>query len=314
MSLVNQTCWVVGGVGVVGRGITRGLLQAGANVIVNSRSEVRLDKLRESLDNPSNLYLVHGSLLPGRASKTVADTLTELPLHHVVAHGAVRWWARPSTGSFENHYEYKAGCDESFSLNIQPNQRLLDYRPEEFVSSSAQLASLHFSAAQQLIPRIQFFSSYSGKDQCSPSYTFVTGDGSGKPGGGRTAMAEINSHHVWGLSAALRSEHSSSVSKTDSSNTNNSNVIVNCREVRLGIPTDDFDNSPTGSDRSPESSPLSEEIGNLCAGLVASSSRTDDNGRLVHIQSRKQMDQLLEEYKVEFDANKNPLPHYYCES
>ena len=30
MSLLNQTAWVVGGVGVVGRGITRGLLQAGA--------------------------------------------------------------------------------------------------------------------------------------------------------------------------------------------------------------------------------------------------------------------------------------------
>jgi len=319
MSLVNQTCWVVGGVGVVGRGITRGLLQSGANVIVNSRSEERLDKLRESLGNPSNLYLVRGSLLPGRASKTVADALRDLPVHHVVAHGAVRWWARNTAGTFKNHYEYKTRCDETYSLNIQPNQRLLDYRPEEFINSSAQLASLHFSAAQELIPRIQFFSSHSGKDQSSASYTFVTGDGSGKPGGGNTAMADINSHHVWGLSAALRNE------LTGSSSTDGSNVMVNCREIRLGVPAhdiidptadaaSDLSSSSSSSPSSSKLSPLSEEIGYLCAGLASSASRTDDKGRLIHIQSRKQMDQLLEEYKVDFDINMNPLPHYYCES
>ena len=98
MSLINQTVWVVGGVGVVGRGITRGLLQAGATVIVNSRSEERLDKIQASLGNPERLMLVHGSLLPGQASKTVADALDKTALNHVVAHGAVRWWAKPTAG------------------------------------------------------------------------------------------------------------------------------------------------------------------------------------------------------------------------
>mmetsp|Transcript_17008 Transcript_17008/g.16421 ORF Transcript_17008/g.16421 Transcript_17008/m.16421 type:complete len:298 (-) Transcript_17008:453-1346(-) len=297
MSLTNQTCWVVGGVGVVGRVITRGLLQAGASVIVNSRSEERLEKLKDSLGNPSGLITVHGSLLPGRASRTVADALLSAPLNHVVAHGAVRWWARPTAGSYE-FYEYKAGCDETFSLNIKPSQRILDYSPEDFVVSSAQLASLHFSAAQELIPRIQFFSSIGPS-----SYTFVTGDGSGKPGGGRTAMGEINSHHVWGLSAGLRNELSNTAIQP-------SNARVNCREIRLDVPT----HSDEDDSQVPKERPLSEDIGILCAGLASSASRSDDNGRLMHIQSREQMEQLLTEYDVQSDANMDPLPPSYGEA
>ena len=292
MSLVNQTCWVVGGVGVVGRGITRGLLQAGASVIVNSRSEKRLENLSVSLGNPPGLITVHGSLLPGRASKTVADTLASVNyLNHVVAHGAVRWWARPSGGSFE-FYEFRQGCDETFSLNIKPSQRILDYSVDEFVTSSAQLASLHFSAAQELIPRL------SQSSHLPSSYTFVTGDGSGKPGGGRTSMGEINSHHVWGLSAALRNE----CSKMDHMN-------VNCREIRVSAPIDPIKEEANMT----QESPLSEDIGILCAGLASSVSTTnDDTGRLINITSRDEMKKLLKEYEIEFDENRSSLPHYYC--
>ncbi len=45
MTLVNQTCWVVGGVGVIGRGIARSFLQAGATVILNSSDESRLNQI-----------------------------------------------------------------------------------------------------------------------------------------------------------------------------------------------------------------------------------------------------------------------------
>jgi NAD(P)-dependent dehydrogenase (short-subunit alcohol dehydrogenase family) len=91
MSLVGQTVWVVGGVGVVGRGICRGLLKAGATVIVNSRSAERLDRVSADLGHPQRLVTVHGSLLPGYAQKTVSETLSaQNQLHHVVAHGAVR--------------------------------------------------------------------------------------------------------------------------------------------------------------------------------------------------------------------------------
>jgi NAD(P)-dependent dehydrogenase (short-subunit alcohol dehydrogenase family) len=287
MSLLNQTCWIVGGVGVVGRGITRGLLQAGATVIVNSRSEERLETLKETLGQPRRLITVHGSLLPGQASRTVAETLANQQLHHVVAHGAVRWWARPTAGTYE-YYEYRAGCDETYSLNIKANQSLLSMNPEEFVPASAQLASLHLSAAQQLIPKLATGAS---------TYTFVTGDGSGKPGGERTVMGEINSHHVWGLSAALRHE------------LNGSNV--NCREIRVGLPVHADADSSTRDAK--HRRPLSEMVGDLCAGLAAQASKTGDKGRLIKLDDFSTLNDVLVEYNVAPDASVGELPHYDCD-
>ena len=213
MSLANQTCWVVGGVGVIGRGITRGLLKAGATVIVNSRSDERLARLSKDLGHPERLLTIHGSLLPGYASKTVRQTLDAMPLNHVIAHGAVRYW-----GNFGTNDRSR---DESHM--IQGGQRgsfLQSMTPEEFVGPASQLASLHFSAAQELIPRIQFSNGPS-------SYTFVTGDAGGHPEGKRSAFGEINTHHMWGLSAALRNEP---LEKD-----------VNCRELRVRLPV----NRPT---------------------------------------------------------------------
>ena len=207
MSLVNQTCWVVGGVGVIGRGITRGLLKAGATVIVNSRSEERLNRVAEDLGHPDRLITIKGSLLPGYASKTVRQTLDAIPLDHVVAHGAVRYWGNFGTNDRR---------DESHM--IQGGQRgsfLQSMTPEDFVGPASQLASLHFSAAQELIPRIQFSNGPS-------SYTFVTGDAGGHPNGKRSALGEINTHHIWGLAAAMRNER---LEKD-----------VNCREIRVRLP------------------------------------------------------------------------------
>jgi len=140
MSLVNQTCWVVGGVGAIGRGISRGLLKAGATVIVNSRSEERLTRFSEDLGHPDRLITIKGSLLPGYASKTVGQTLDAMPLDHVVAHGAVRYWGNFGTNNRR---------DESHM--IQGDHRgsfLQSMTPEDFVGPASQLASLHFSAAQ----------------------------------------------------------------------------------------------------------------------------------------------------------------------
>ena len=207
MSLANQTCWVVGGVGVIGRGITRGLLKAGATVIVNSRSQERLTRFSEDLGHPDRLITINGSLLPGYAGKTVRQTLDAMPLDHVVAHGAVRYW-----GSFGTNDRR----DESHMIQGAQNGTFLQsMTPEDFVGPASQLASLHFSAAQQLIPRIQFSNGHS-------SYTFVTGDAGGHPQGKRSALGEINTHHVWGLAAALRNERL----ERD----------VNCREIRVRLP------------------------------------------------------------------------------
>ena len=92
MSLANKTCWVVGGVGVIGRAISRSLLGSGATVIVNSREEERLDRLASDLGNPEKLITVHGSLLPGKSDDTIKKALgmSSGSLNHVVAHGAVR--------------------------------------------------------------------------------------------------------------------------------------------------------------------------------------------------------------------------------
>lgn len=301
MPLANQTCWVVGGVGVVGRGITRGLLKAGATVIVNSRSEDRLERLVEDLDNPDRLVCVHGSLQPGKAEPTVADAMkqTQQQLHHVYAHGAVRWWA--GTGRFENKYvyqEYHPSCDETFALNINPSQRLLDMTPTEFMSSSAQLAALHFSAAQQLIPKL--LKSDGGRSQTS-TYTFVTGEG-GKSNERTTTIGQINSQHVWGLAAALRKEMSSSSS---------ANETVMCREIRIGAPIQPSEERWDATRR-----PLSEGIGDLCAALAATASaswKREENGRLLKIDDMDQLECLLEEYAIDVDSNVGSLPQCLCD-
>jgi len=261
MSLANQVCWVVGGVGVIGQGITRALLKAGGTVIVNSRSKGRLERLSNDLDNPERLITVHGSLLPGYAAKTVQETLSALPLNHVVAHGSVRYWGK------------KSGTDETHSIMPSNREGLLQMSTEDFSLSASHLASLHFSAAQELIPRIQFSNNVS-------SYTFVTGDGGGHPEGRRSAFSEINAHHVWGLSAALRGE---------------SLEGVNCREIRVRLPV----NRPLEERKEePRIRPLSEEIGTLCAGVAANAFARDDVGKLIEVSDEEMLETLITQYST----------------
>ena len=84
-SLEGKVCWVVGGVDTVGRNLVRGLLDAGAMVVVNSRTASRLEHLAETLGQPDRLATVHGSLLPEKADKTISDVmnLTAQRLDHV---------------------------------------------------------------------------------------------------------------------------------------------------------------------------------------------------------------------------------------
>lgn len=303
MSLVGKTAWVVGGVGIVGRGITRGLLQAGATVIVNSRSEERLESLKESLDHPERLKAYVGSLLPHQAAETVRKVMKEHSdtLHHVVSHGAVRWWARPSSTSGPS-------CDESYSLpQMRPTQKLLDQSPNDFLHNSAQLASLHFSALQQLVPFLQ--------EHYSSSLTFVTGDGSHHPNGKRSSLGEINSHHMWGLSAALRQEMTTSPPQSTGNNSNDNNNAKNTynvtvREVRVGgvlpVVQDNNNNSQEGSLPN-----VSEYIGDLCAGLAAAPHR--DAGKLLNLERLEDLQEWLDLYNVNVDERVGPLPSYMCE-
>jgi NAD(P)-dependent dehydrogenase (short-subunit alcohol dehydrogenase family) len=264
MSLINKICWVVGGVGPIGRGITRSLLSAGATVIVNSRESSRLEKISKDLNHPDKLVLVHGSLLPGQAQTTVDQVLTEnnLPLHHVVAHGAVRYWTKE-----------RGGGDETFLLD---ERRLLDMDMDEFLNASCQLSRLHFSAAKTLLPRLEGLSDQTGLDS---SYTFVTGNGGGHVSGMKLGAGEINSYHIWGLSKALRGELQ--------------NSSVACREIRVNLPI----NRPTEERcNEPRERPLSEDLGDLCAGIALHCKELD--GQLIDINSQNALKKNLIKFKA----------------
>lgn len=249
---------------MIGRSIAAEFLRAGATVILNSRSEERLIRVSEDLGNPDKLVAVHGSLLPGYAAKTVGRALSAGSLDHVVAHGAVRYWGSKSNGGF----------DETHSLLSSGGRRILDMDVEEFALSSSHLASLHFSAAQQLLPRIRF-------SDADSSYTFVTGHGGGHPGGKRSALGELNAHHVWGLSAALRGER---VTGDDN---------VNIREVRISL---DVNRPPEEREAEPRERPLSTDIGALCTGLACNVRGVGDAGDLIEVPDHKAMESLLWRY------------------
>ena len=203
VSLEGKVCWVVGGVDTVsggvqssfhdavaeirsvdstqvGRNLVRGLLDAGAMVVVNSRTASRLEHLAEILGQPDRLATVHGSLLPEKADKTISDVmnLTAQRLDHVVAHAGVRWWAG------------RGKCDET---NTLAKDRLFTINDEDFPQKACQLAALQFSAARRLLPRL---------DE-NGSYTFVVGDGADDK---RSALGAINLRACQGIAAACRHE------------------------------------------------------------------------------------------------------------
>jgi NAD(P)-dependent dehydrogenase (short-subunit alcohol dehydrogenase family) len=319
MSLAGQTVWVVGGVGVVGRGIARGLLQAGATVIVNSRAPERLERIQEDLKSAEHkLVAVEGSMrTPTLAMETVEGAIAhpsvkEGTIDHVVAHGAVRYWST-----------IQEGCDETFSLT-KPKTNFLNQTMEEFVHNSSTLASVHYVAAQILIPHIATTAATKKDPQQIATYTFCTGDGGGHPSSLRTSMGELNSHHVWGLSAALRRE-------LNNTNNNNNNLASNVwvRELRVGLQV----NRPLDvREADPRRRPLSEDIGDLLAGMIvtapqyslssfrggggssssSSFERTyaqESNG-LIKMDTRAEMERLLKEYHADHDKNLGPLPSF----
>lgn len=197
-----------------------------------------------------------------------------VPLHHVVAHGVVRYRNNHRGNDHDHGHD-----DETYSLDSR--RRLLDMNEEEFRNASGQLASLHFSAARALLPRLEGLSESMGEDT---SYTFVTGDGSGHPSSSaRSAVGDLNAYHVWGLSEALRSELKGQSSK------------VVCREIRVGIPV----NRPKEErlrDPRARKKPISGDIGDLCAGLLCSGGEMD--GGLLEMNSEERLEAYLQKFEV----------------
>lgn len=264
LPLANQTCWVVGGVGVVGRGIAKSLLRSGATVIVNSRSTERLRRFAAGVEGESpglsdQLVTVQGSLLPGYAQKTAEETLGATPLNHVVAHGALRLGA--------------SGYSDESHLLSDSSGGLLGLDPSaEFVPAASRLASLHYSAASALIPRVQFASSGGG---VPGTYTFVTGKGS-HPTKRTPPIAEINEYQMWGLASALRHQ------RLD---------LVNVRELRVKLGV----NRPSEvRDLHPREVPLSVQVGDICAGLA--SQPDEDPCQLLEVTDDAVLASLLTKY------------------
>ena len=232
LPLQGQIAWVVGGAGVVGSGIARGLLNAGAAVIVNSRHPDRLKALSEELGHPTQLVTLNSSMMPGTVEETVAMAMeiTGNRLDHVIAHSAVRWWASD------------AG-DETSTLSFRGS--LLHVPPAEYGSMSSHLGSLHYAAAHHLTPLLR----------PGGSFTFVTSSADAA-WGPRSALAQINAHGVMGLAAAMRSEAIDGDWK------------FHVGELRLG--RDMRVNRPKAERESePRERPLSHDIGEVVTGFVS---------------------------------------------
>jgi len=253
--LTGQIAWVIGGAGVIGRGICRGLLQAGATVIVNSGSQSRLDRLYQDLGCPQKLIGIQGSMRPAGADAVVKDVMemTNSCLNHVVAHSGVRWWASSQRGgSLELENELGMG---------KPTSDLFLDRTE-FLERASLLPALHYTAAQLLLPHLE--------NSPGSSYTFVTG-GVGQQ---RSIEAQVNAHGVWGLAAALREQYASSP--------------VRVAEVRVNLR---IDRPAHERALDPRERPLSADLGEVCAGLASSPSGEASGlhslGTMEHVETLK---------------------------
>lgn len=95
-TLDGKTVLVLGGAGEVGEGIVRGLLEAGARVVVPSRSDERLRGLRQRLGSPANLLPVLGDVgRPQGLAALVQRLEQECPPLDAAIASLGGWWQGP---------------------------------------------------------------------------------------------------------------------------------------------------------------------------------------------------------------------------
>mmetsp|Transcript_64928 Transcript_64928/g.120850 ORF Transcript_64928/g.120850 Transcript_64928/m.120850 type:complete len:313 (-) Transcript_64928:105-1043(-) len=231
-NLDGSVAWVVGGAGVIGRGICRGLLRAGATVILSSRKPEKLAKIEGELGYPPGLITLEGTMLPEGIETLVKRViehpeLNGRPIRHVVAHNGVRWWA---TGG--DH-------DETSLMSTTNSMALLNMDTTMFSSYGMRLPSLHHSAAQHLMPLLMKVP--------DASYTFVTG-GAGLR---RGPIDQVNTQCIWGLIEALREELRG--------------CPVTLQELRVSL---EINRLAKERELDPRPTPLSHDIGDICAGMA----------------------------------------------
>lgn len=273
MSLVNSVAWVVGGKGVIGRNLCRGLLEAGATVIISSRNEERLQRLSDDLNHPSNLVAIKGSLLDGKAEELVREAMGMVgqELNHVVAHGGVRWWS-PKFAN-ENH------------RSIFHREAILDLKQEDFFRQSIQVAAAHHTIAQHLVPRLRASVSL-------PTYTFVTGNQPHVVGGSVQPMAYLNAASLSSFAQALKMELAKESPRP-----------IPVSVLKVGLPL----GRPIDMQlESPRHRPLSHDLGLICAGMATARSE----GIEVQINEQGDVEALLKRFPITCHISNLPILRY----
>lgn len=177
MPLKDQVVWVLGGHGIIGRGVCVGFLKAGATVVMNSTSRDVLKQLQRDLNDPPNLICVRGTMhQPAGATALMEEVMakTNGQLKHVIAHSGVRWW-----GNIQKEAKEEATTDGNLTNDAA-----------RFSQLAAQEPLRHYIATQVLLPKL--------RQVPGSSYTFLTGGA-----GDRALLAQVNAHAVWGLAKAV---------------------------------------------------------------------------------------------------------------
>jgi NAD(P)-dependent dehydrogenase (short-subunit alcohol dehydrogenase family) len=269
MNLCNQVVLVAGGIGTIGRGISRGLLRAGANVVVYSRSDAKLDQLVSELSTSDTthgrLIGMNGTMSTPEGARALHQDLTNMTggaLHHVVAHAGVRSWKT------RNAIE----CDSVRSSHRQTS--VLELSHEEFQHESHALVEMTWNCASE------FLRNGGLRNQPGASFTIVSGNGGASP------LAKLNSHAVHGLAAALRCD-----TKDDA---------IRVNELRVQLVAD-----RTAKERAlePRSRPLSADIGEIVAGIAARAATeagsSPTEGELIEIPNMEELAGLRQQFETE---------------
>ncbi|CAK0841761.1 unnamed protein product, partial [Prorocentrum cordatum] len=257
-----------------GLGICRGLLRAGATVIASSTSRQTLAQVRERFGDPENLVTVLGTMQPEGAALLVQEVLG-LPelrgrqLNHVVAHTSVRWWAKGDGSSDDPLGD--SSSDELQLRRVVEKLPLMSMSTRTFMCHSSRLACMHHAAAAALVPHLQKVP--------GASYTFVNGGHSQR----RLAIDQVNVHSVWGLAAALREELWENPVRVEVASWTTREpmrrvhmLALRCfcaqqagrsvLELQLNL---EIDRLAKPRELDPRPTPLSHDIGTICAGMAA---------------------------------------------
>ena len=224
-------------------------------------------RITEDLRSHPRLTTILGSLLPGSAASTVNGALSysNVAVNHVVAHGAVRWWAPTTSRSSLD------GPDESRPFSSGVSHAFMDTETDTCFSASHHSLSLHHSAAQHLLPRLQATDTQS-------TYTFVTGE-SGLSVSYRDPAVVVGSRMVQGVAECVRQEVAGMKGVTSA-------------EVRVGMAVD-----RPAEDRAkePRAVPLSSEVGDIVAGIASSQREVEG---LYYLKSPSVLKEVKEMFPV----------------